>query len=118
MSLSARLVPYSSVEVTAEGLFATTDRPWLELVFAGRAPSGCWVRISYRASYLDDLVRPLIAFETPSGDEWDVMRAGLCGRACWMSASLMPWPWHPSLRPPAQVPKGHTRAAWVMGCEL
>lgn len=84
MSLSARLVPYSSVEVTAEGLFATTDRPWLELVFAGRAPSGCWVRISYRASYLDDLVRPLIAFETPSGDEWDVMRAALFGRACWI----------------------------------
>ena len=84
MSLSASLVPYSSVEVTADGLTATTDQPWLELVCAGRAPSGVWVRISYRASYLDDLVRPLIAFETPSGAEWDLMRAALFGRACWI----------------------------------
>ena len=84
MSLSASLVPYSGVEVTAEGLSATTDQPWLELVFAGRIPSGCWIRISYRASYLDDLVRPLIAFETPLGAEWDVMRAALFGRACWI----------------------------------
>ena len=84
MSLSARLVPYSGVDVTADGLSATTDQPWLELVFAGRIPCGCWVRISYRASYLDDLVRPLIAFETPLGAEWDVMRAALFGRACWI----------------------------------
>ena len=84
MRIAAALVPFLDVEVTSNGLHAVTDRPWLELEFTQRIPSGRWILVTYRASYLDHLVRPLIRFETADGEEWDTMSAPLFGSASWI----------------------------------
>ena len=84
MTMDAALVPLGDVDVTATGLVARTASPWLELLVAQGIPSGRWIRLSYRASYLDHLVRPLIRFETAAGWEWDTMPAALFGVATWV----------------------------------
>ena len=84
MRIDAALLPHCDVDVTAAGWVALTDLPWLALTFAGGVPRGRWIRIAYRASYLDHLVRPLITFETPGGSEWDTMQAPLFGRTSWI----------------------------------
>src|SRR3954451_1083957 len=80
----ARLIPHANVQHTPRGLVAATSAPWLELVLPDGIPSGRWIRLAYRTSFLDHLVRPLIRFETAQGVEWDVMRAALFGRAVWI----------------------------------
>ena len=84
MKVEAALLLGRDVEATQCGWIAVTDRPWLELAFARGIPCGRWVRITYRASYLDHLVRPLIAFETPGGNDWQCMGAALFGRGGWL----------------------------------
>ena len=84
MRLDTMLIPHAFVEVSADGLVATSHSPWLELVVSGGAPSGCWIEIGYRASYLDHLVRPLIRFETAGVIEHAVMSAPLFGRTTWI----------------------------------
>jgi len=84
MIRTPRLAPYSNVEVALTGYIATSDEPMLELILPKRIPCGDWIRISYRASYLDHLVRPFIRFEMIDGHEWDVMGAPLFGKASWI----------------------------------
>ena len=80
----AALVPYAGVTQTSAGLVATTSAPQLELVLPQGVPGGCWISLTYRTSFLDHLVRPLIMFETSAGLDWDVMSAGVFGRTGWI----------------------------------
>ena len=84
MKLAALLCPHADVGVGPSGFIAVTGEPWLELKVAQGVPAGRWIRLSYRASYLDHLVRPLIRFETETGVEWDTMCAPLFGEASWI----------------------------------
>ncbi len=80
-----QLSPHSGTEATVNGWIATSHRPWMELVMSAMEIQGTWICMSYRASYLDHLVRPLIRFETDDGtDEWDAMSAPLFGMARWI----------------------------------
>lgn len=78
------LRPYAHVAATPNGYMALTADPWLVLDLPRAMRGGHWMRFSYRSSYLDPLIRPLIRFEGPSEPEWDVMRAPIFGRATWI----------------------------------
>ena len=84
MKISAALIPCADIAATRAGWIDAGGYPWLELKFAQGVPSGRWIRIVYRASYLDHLTRALIRFKTSDGEEWDTMAAPLFGRAVWI----------------------------------
>ncbi len=60
------------------------DGPWLRLNVEVRAFAGRWIRITYRTSLLDPLVRPLLRCVGPERTVDRVLNAALFGRAIWL----------------------------------
>jgi O-antigen biosynthesis protein len=83
LDLRTALVPAGDVRIEHGQCIATSGSPWLELRFAHRVPAGSWIRLTYRASLLDTLVRPLIRFETRDGHSLQIMTAPVFGKADW-----------------------------------
>lgn len=78
------LRPLGVDEVAPSTFYSATSRPWLQLTFDQAPPAGRWVSISYSTSLYDELVRPMIRFETPDGEQSDLLPAPLFGRATWI----------------------------------
>lgn len=81
---SVELEPSIDVEHHSSSYFATTANPWLKLRFATGLPAGSWVTLSYRASYFDQLTRPIVRLVTPAGNLDQPTPAPLFGRATWI----------------------------------
>lgn len=76
------LTPKSDVEVTMDGLVATTTEPWLSVAPHPALRPGDLVEITYRASFWDEPVRPIFRFHLSSGDWQDrIAPAAVAGRA-------------------------------------
>lgn len=78
------LLPIDVDEVGPSTFYSGTSRPWLQLTFEHALPAGRWVSISYSASLYDELVRPMIRFDMPDGELFDLLPAPLFGRATWI----------------------------------
>ena len=68
-----------------DGLYsALSETPWLRIDFKGRAPAGRWVRLTYLASLLDPLVRPLVRCFIGDRHHDEILPGALFGRAVWI----------------------------------
>ena len=67
------------------GYEAASDEPWLRLNIDDLRPSGKWIRLVYRASFLDPLTRPLLRLVSADGHAQDGFLPGpLHGRGVWI----------------------------------
>lgn len=78
------LVPLHDVVLDGQQTISLSSEPWLELRFHRAWPGRRWIKLTYRTSYLDRLVRPMIRFETADDVEIVNMTAGLFGKASWI----------------------------------
>ena len=78
------LRPIDIDEVGPATFYSDTPRPWFLVRSEDALPVGRWISITYSASLYDELVRPLLRFETPDGVRLDLLPAPLFGRGTWI----------------------------------
>ncbi len=81
---AVQLVPGENVRREGNRFVALTREPWLEMRFTDGLPAGRWISLTYRSSYFDVLVRPLLRFVMPDGTHDQAIPAALFGRAEWV----------------------------------
>ena len=67
MKLQCRILPAEGVRQDGGIFVATSDLPWLELVFVDGLPQGRWLDLTYRTSWLDTMVRVIVRCEDQTG---------------------------------------------------
>jgi GT2 family glycosyltransferase len=78
-----QLQPAGDVDRIGKQFVAHTGAPWLRLCFGKGVPAGRWIRLTYRGSYFDPLVRPIVRFITDDESHDVLAAAPLFGRAHW-----------------------------------
>ncbi|HJQ57144.1 MAG TPA: glycosyltransferase [Vineibacter sp.] len=79
-----QLQPAVDVERVGSTLQARSAAAWLRLHFPDGVPSGRWIKLTYRGSYFDPLVRPVLRFVTDQDHEDVLAPAPLFGRTHWI----------------------------------
>lgn len=72
------------VEVSGGLYSAISETPWLRIDFQGQPPAGRWIRLTYLASLLDPLVRPLVRCFVGDRHHDEILPGALFGRAVWI----------------------------------
>jgi GT2 family glycosyltransferase len=78
------LVPERDVIGLDGARIATSKEPWLRLSIAGRVPANCWIELTYEASLLEPLARPLLRCLTADDVKEEILPGPLFGRAVWL----------------------------------
>jgi GT2 family glycosyltransferase len=78
-----QLQPAGNVDRIGTQFVAHTGAPWLRLRLDKGVPAGRWIRLTYRGSYFDPLVRPIVRFITDDGSHDVLAAAPLFGRTHW-----------------------------------
>jgi O-antigen biosynthesis protein len=63
---------------------ALSEMPWLRVEFNGPIPAGQWIRLTFLASLLDPLCRPLLRCITANGHYDSILPGALFGRSIWL----------------------------------
>lgn len=79
-----RLEPAKHVRRDHGNWYASHPSGWLRLHFRKGVPVGRWISLSYRCSFLDRLVRPVMRFVSTEGSIDHSMAAALFGQATWV----------------------------------
>jgi GT2 family glycosyltransferase len=82
--MKARLIPLRNVEVRGGAFYANVPTPWLRLDCEVGRSAGRWIEISYGASLLERLTRPILRCVGPGGNFDHVLPGALFGRAFWV----------------------------------
>ena len=82
--LSVYLEPAKHVRHERGNWYASNASGWLRLTFKKGVPVGRWIKISYKCSFLDRLVRPVMRFVSAEGSIDHSMAAALFGQATWI----------------------------------
>jgi GT2 family glycosyltransferase len=78
------LVPERDVIGLDGKTIATSHEPWLRLAFVGGAPANRWIELTYEASLVDPLARPLLRCLTAHEVKEEILPGTLFGRAVWL----------------------------------
>ena len=78
------LAPAKHVRHERGNWYASHASGWLRLQFKKGVPVGRWIKISYKCSFLDRLVRPVMRFVSAEGSIDHSMAAALFGQATWI----------------------------------
>jgi O-antigen biosynthesis protein len=78
------LVPERDVICLDGARIATSREPWLRLSIAGRVPANRWIELTYEASLVDPLARPLLRCLTAHDVKEEILPGPLFGRAVWL----------------------------------
>lgn len=78
------LEPNKNVRHERGNWFASSSSAWLKLHFKQGIPAGRWIKLSYKCSFLDRLVRPVMRFISDEGTVDHSMAAALFGQATWI----------------------------------
>ncbi|MFZ2110005.1 MAG: hypothetical protein WAV18_32310, partial [Roseiarcus sp.] len=78
------LVPERDVIGLDGKRIATSHEPWLRLEFAGGVPANRWIELTYEASLVDPLARPLLRCLTAQDVKEEILPGTLFGRAVWL----------------------------------
>src|ERR1700733_13897819 len=78
------LVPERDVIGLDGKRIATSHEPWLRLEFAGGVPANRWIELTYEASLVDPLARPLLRCVTAHDVKEEILPGTLFGRAVWL----------------------------------
>ncbi len=78
------LVPERDVIGLDGKRIATSHEPWLRLEFAGGVPANRWIELTYEASLVDPLARPLLRCLTAHDVKEEILPGTLFGRAVWL----------------------------------
>ena len=78
------LEPSKNVRHERGNWFASSSSAWLKLHFKQGIPVGRWIKLSYKCSFLDRLVRPVMRFISDEGVVDHSMAAALFGQATWI----------------------------------
>lgn len=75
----------SARDVVAHGgnFNATSDLPWLRIEFGAPLPVNRWIRLTFLASLLDPLCRPILRCVTDDGNKDAILPGALFGRGIW-----------------------------------
>jgi GT2 family glycosyltransferase len=71
------------VELRDKHYLALSEWPWLRAGFNGPPPAGRWIRLTYAASLLDPLARPVVRCFMGNTFHDEILPAALFGRAHW-----------------------------------
>ena len=82
--LPVYLEPARHVRHNRGNWIASNPSAWLRLHFRNGIPDGRWIKLSYKCSFLDRLVRPVMRFESAEGSVDHSMAAALFGQATWI----------------------------------
>lgn len=75
--------PSSNCVLDEEGFIATSNTPWLIIINPPKLDSGTWIEITYSASFLMSLARPLLLMRGKDFEQIDILPAPLFGKATW-----------------------------------
>jgi O-antigen biosynthesis protein len=82
MQVRTALAPCRDIVVDGEHWRATSSEPWFEVqldgLFAGR-----WIALAWEESFVDAPCRPVLRFQTPTGDVDVILAAAVLGRQSW-----------------------------------
>ncbi len=82
MDAGPALAPYR--DIVADGGYwrATSSEPWFEVELDGPF-AGRWIALAWEESFVEAPSRPILRFQTPTGDVDIIVAAAVLGRQSW-----------------------------------